>query len=238
MNAVERFADILEPVLAKSGEWTRQISDLAPSTPNATLFTHTRRAALLLVPGDDATPAMVRTDLTSIYRRATPKTVAGQRSWVPWTQVIVLLVFQHGASLQMRTFLQGEWHAVTPRQTVQSGWVDLKHGQASFRTARTPFDVHVLEMLEDAAALGLAAQEAADKAAAAAEVVSEEAGVRKSGLGFFFVIAFIIASLTGIYLYFKPAGGKAPKPSPSASASAHHSASPHATGHRSPEAGR
>lgn len=224
MNAVERFANVLGPVLAQSGEWTRQTTDLAPSTPSAILFTHTRRVALLLVPGDNATPAMVRTDLVTIHRRAAPKTLVGQQTTIPWSQVIVLLVFQHGASLQMRTFLQGEWYPVTPRQTVQSGWVDLKHGLCSFRLARTPFEVSLLAMLEDAASKGLLAQRAAEEAEAV-EAVAPSAS-KKGGVSLFLVLALLVAAVAAGYVLYKPAGGKAPRPK--ASSSARHQASPDA----------
>lgn len=155
MSSVERFAGVLGRVLGRSGGWTRHTSDLVESHPTATLFSHTRRAAIVLLPGDEATPATFRADLEAVFRKASPTTARGGTSVVPWAQVILVLVFADGAPLGMRSLLGNERLVVTPRQTVQGGWVDLERGLAGFRTAKTPFDAEMLELLEEAAAMGL-----------------------------------------------------------------------------------
>ena len=151
MTVIERFADGLENVLSRSGGWVREPCDLAPSSPEAIVFSHSRRVGLLLLSGDELSAAMLKSDIEHITRLARPTTGPGRRSAVPWAQLILLLVYCRGVSPQMRRFLMESRSAVTPRQVVQGGFVDLRDGQAGFRRVRTPFEEELLELLAEAA---------------------------------------------------------------------------------------
>lgn len=156
MNATEQFATNLEKALQNSGTWTRSTSDLVASAPRSIMLAQGLRAALLLVPGDDVKPGRFRADLDLLVRKAQAPTRGQTRDEVPWSQLIVVLVFQKGAAQDMRTFIGNDRRAVSPKQLVQGGWVDLQSGEAAFRSTQTPFETDLLNRLKQAAGAGRA----------------------------------------------------------------------------------
>lgn len=167
MNATDTYASALEKTLPKMGSWKRDTSTLVGA--GAPVLSQGLRAALMLLPGDDIKPGRVRVHLDQLVNLAKNE----ESKKVPWTQLIVLYVFENGAPPEMRTLIGNDRRVVSSKQVVQGGWIDLRSNEANFRSSRTPFETELLGLMVEAAggsnpSVESSARRAADAAKAAA----------------------------------------------------------------------